>query len=216
MLKVVYLARRRPDVSHDELVTFWREVNVADVAAELRPDTYRVTFFGPKPAHDAHNWDGMAIVSFTDETRGRQVTEGLPAPARRNGFAEMLAEVIRFEVSEHVFFDRPGTGPTAGQTGVKLTFLVVPRPGVAHDRVVAHWVGVHGPAVAQPMAGIAGALRYVASPALERVGAYSGITELYYADGAASKAHGALLSEDGFRSLADNSIYLVGEELVVR
>ena len=61
-MKVVYLARRRPGVDHDALVRFWREVNVADVAAALRPDRYVVTFFQPHPKRPEHSWDGMAVV----------------------------------------------------------------------------------------------------------------------------------------------------------
>jgi hypothetical protein len=199
-------------VAHDELVRFWREVNVADVVAGLQPDRYEVTFFRPRPG--PHSWDGMAVVWFEDEARGRAVTEGLPEPARRNGFAELLGDVVRFEADEHTFFDRPAPAPAAAP--VELTFLVAPRPGASHQDVVRHWVDVHGPAVAAPMAAIPGARRYVATPAHAPAGGYSGVTQLTYDDRAASAAHASALVEDGFSALADNGIYLVGERLVVR
>lgn len=210
MLKIVYLARRRPDVDHDDLVTHWRDVNIPQVAAELRPDRYVVTFFDQHRAAGPHAWDGMACVWFDDEDRGRAVADPIPAPARRNGFADLLADVVRLEVDEHTFFDR-GPLPPGGR---KLTFLVVAHPGVAHQRVVEHWVGVHGPAVAAPMGSVPGARRYVASPARTPAGGYAGVTELYYADRAAAAAHAEALVDDGFTALADNRIFLVGSELV--
>ncbi len=214
MLKIVHLARRRPDVTHRALIAHWRDVNVAEVAAESEPDRYVVTFFRPAAAMAAHSWDGMAVVHFTDERRGLAMLEDLPPAARRNGFADLLAEVVRFRADEHVFFGDPTAVLPAG--AVKLTFLVVPRPGVHHAELVDHWVRVHGPAVAGPMTGIEGALRYVASPAHQPVGGYAGVTELCYASREASANHAAALVEDGFGRLADNSLFLVGEELIVR
>jgi hypothetical protein len=218
-MKVVYLARRRPGVDHDALVRFWREVNVADVAAALRPDRYVVTFFQPHPKRPEHSWDGMAVVWFDDEERGRAMTDGLPEAARRNGFADMLGDVVRFEADEHTFYERAGGQAGAPARGLKLTFLVVARPGVAPAKVKEHWVGVHGPAVAAPMAAIPGAVRYVASPALLESAPtdlpYVGVTELTYDGWDASGAHAAALGDDGFTALADNRIFLVGEELVV-
>jgi hypothetical protein len=124
-----------------------------------------------------------------------------------------LGDVARFEADEHVFFDRPASG----QAELKLTFLVVARPGVRHEQVTGHWVDVHGPAVAAPMAQIPGCVRYVASPATAAAPdlPYVGVTELTYTDWAASNAHAAALGDDGFTALADNRIFLVGEELVV-
>lgn len=214
MLKLVHLARRRPEVDHEALVRHWRDINVGQVAAEFAPDRYVVTFFRPPPAGSPHRWDGMAIVNFDDPARGLPLTRALPPAAQRNGFAAMLDEVVRFEADEHVLVGDPAAPLPDG--AVKLTFLVVARPGVEHRAVVRHWVDVHAPAVAAPMAAIPGALRYVASPAREQTGGYAGVTELCYADRAASQAHAAALVDDGFGALADNGIYLVGEELIVR
>jgi hypothetical protein len=213
VLKVVYLSKRRDGVSHDELVRMWRDVNVGDVARALRPDRYVVTFFQAHPKRPEHSWDGMAVVWFDDADRGRALTQGIPEPARRNGFADLLGDVVRFEADEHVFFDRPEAGPPA----LKLTFLVVARPGVSHEEVTGHWVGIHGPAVAAPMADIPGCRRYVASPAVASAAdlPYVGVTELSYDGWDASNAHAAALGDDGFTALADNRIFLVGEELVV-
>ncbi len=213
------------DVTHDDLVRFWRERNVVDVAAGLDPDRYEVTFFDPRSPRPDHAWDGMAVVWFTDGERGRRVTEPVPEPARRNGFAAMLDTVVRFEAAEHTFFDRLAGAP-APEGAVRLTFLVVARDGVSHAEVVDHWVGVHGPAVAAPMADLPGALRYVASPAVAGGAAgeanrpYVGVTEFLYADVASSKAHAAAVGLDGFELLADNTIFLAatapGSHLVVR
>ena len=225
MLKLVYLARRRSDLSHQALMAHWRDVNVADVAADLDPDRYVVTFFTPRPSASAssnaaerpHDWDGMATLVFDDPARGRALTESadLPQAAVRNGFAAMLGEVVRFEAREHVFFDGCEGGPLPDDAH-KLTFLVVGRPGVVTDEIIDHWLRVHGPNVAAPMATIAGALRYVASPAVAGEGPYVGVTELWYADRGAAKVHAAALSDDGFTALADNSIFLAGRELTVR
>lgn len=210
-MKIVYLARRRADLAHHDVVTHWRDVNIPDVAAELEPDRYTVTFFDERPHTTDHQWDGMAVVWFHDDDRGRSRTAAhVPEAARRNGFADMLEEVVRFEATEHTFVDR---GPLPPEVR-KLTFLVVPRPAVPHRAVVAHWIDVHGPAVAAAMADIPGALRYVASPAVAPAGGYAGITELFYADRGAAAAHAAALADDGFSALADNRVYFVGHEVV--
>jgi hypothetical protein len=126
----------------------------------------------------------------------------------------MLDEVLRFRADEHVLFGDPAVPLPSG--AVKLTFLVVPQPGADHRRLVEHWIGTHAPAVAAPMAQIDGALRYVASPALEPNGRYAGVTELCYASREASLAHAAALVDDGFGRFARNDVYLVGDELIVR
>ncbi len=215
VVKLVYLVRRRAGTSHDQLVRQWREVHTAQVAEALRPDRYVVTLFRPRGGDGAgeHDWDGMAALWFQDEARGLAIANREIAGAPGDDFAAMT-DVVRLRCEEHVFFDRPAE---AADEPLKLTFLVVARPGAAHADVVRHWVDVHGPAVAAPMAEVAGARRYVASPALAPGGGYTGVTELSYASRQASAAHAAALVDDGFGRLADNGIYLVAEdELVIR
>jgi hypothetical protein len=126
--------------------------------------------------------------------------------------ADLDATVVTLDTDPVVFFD---SGPLPPEP-LKLTLLVVPRRGETHEAVVRHWIDVHGPAVAGPMAAVPGALRYVASPARIPVAGYAGVTELWYADGPSSRAHAALLHGDGFGRLADNTIFLTGHELPPR
>jgi len=211
MLKVVSLARRPPGIDHDEFVGSWSEVVAGTIVAEMEPDRLVLTFFDQRAGTGPHLYDAMAQVGFVDADRGRRAV-GPATAGGRDRLGDLLDEVVRLVTDEHVLFDR---GPLTDGAR-KLTFLVVARADTPHEAVVSHWVAVHGPAVAAPMQGIAGALRYVASPSIERVGGYDGVTELWYADGAASKAHAAVLGDDGFTRLADNSIFLTGRERVVR
>jgi hypothetical protein len=157
------------------------------------PPGYVVTIFDQRAPDPLHRWDLMMIAAAPE------------APLIDAGDAEL----VTLETEPHQFYDH-GTMPADAR---KLTFLVVARPGVSHEDVVRHWIDIHGPAVAAPMAEVPGALRYVASPAVAPSAGYAGVTELWYADGPASRAHAALLGDDGFGRLADNTIFLVGREL---
>ncbi len=212
MLKVISLVRRRPELDHDRFAGLWEDVVADAVTGRLQPDRCVMTVFDQHRVVGAHQYDGMVVLVFSEPEKGRRVLDTAAAGGPRSEGTDLLGEVVRLETEEHVFFDRGSVPPQPR----KLTYLVVPRPGTTHAAVKHHWVSVHGPAVAAPMKDIPGALRYVASPAIEPTGVYSGVTELWYADRDASRAHAAAVTDDGFARLADNSIYLTGHELVVR
>ena len=205
MLKLVWLARRQPHLTHEELAARWGRADFSD----LGPDRHRLTIFDPHPGLGPHQHDGMAVLWFDDDDRGRRATAGMAEPPAPDDSGPLFEHVVRLETDEHVLHE--GDPLPAGAR--KLTFLVVPRAGTSHADVVRHWVDVHGPNVAAPMASIPGALRYVASPAVRPSGGYAGVTELWYADRAAAQAHAAALSDDGFARLADNTIFLTGREV---
>jgi hypothetical protein len=211
MLKRVFGVKRRAGVRHDELVAVWRDEHVPNVVRDLAPDRYTVSFFRQR---DDTAFDGMAILGYDDEERGRAAfrrSEPLPA-AFRDGLVERSQRAATFDATtEHVQVDGP-RGP------FKSVVWVTKRPGVPMADLVGHWREVHAPNIAAAAEGIGG-FRYVVSIAedLGDEAPYHGIAEFWYDDAEAWKAHGRHVRPDGFEDLAEMGpgTRLIGEELVV-
>jgi hypothetical protein len=212
MLKRVFGVRRRAGVPHDEVVAAWREEHIPNVVRDLQPDRYAVSFFRQR---DDTAFDGMAVLAWDDEERGRAISR--PAqPLQRcydDALTERVGPAVVFEATlEHVAADGP-RGP------FKSVFWVTKRPGVAMGDLVRHWVDVHAPNVAGAAAGLGG-FRYVISvgEGLPDDAPYHGIAEFHYEGVEAWKAHGRALQPDGFEELTDikPGVRLIGEEVLVR
>lgn len=212
MLKRVFGVKRRAGVPHDELVAAWREEHVPNVVRDLGPDHYAVSFFRQQ---EGTAFDGMAVLAWDDEARGRELSR--PATPLQRCYDDALtsraAPAVVIEATlEHVAADGP-RGP------FKSVVWVTKRPGVPMGELVRHWVEVHAPNVAGAAAGVGG-FRYVISvgEGLPDTAPYHGVAEFHYDDIEAWKAHGRVLQPDGFEALADvkPGARLIGEELVVR
>lgn len=212
MLKRVFGVRRRAGVPHDELVAAWREEHIPNVVRDLAPDRYAVSLFRQR---DDTAFDGMAILAWDDEERGRAATRPTDPlqSCYRDALTERAGPAVVFDATlEHVAADGP-RGP------FKSVVWVTKRPGVAMDELVRHWVDVHAPNVAGAAAGLGG-FRYVISvgEGLPDDAPFHGIAEFHYEDVAAWKAHGEVLQPDGFEQLTDikPGVRLIGEEVLVR
>jgi hypothetical protein len=209
----VFGVKRRRGVPHDELVAAWREEHVPNVVRDLDPDHYAVSFFRQR---DDTAFDGMAILAWDDEARGRQLAR--PATPLQACYDDALtaraaSPAVVFEATlEHVASDGP-RGP------FKSVAWVTKLPGVPMDELVRHWVDVHAPNVTRAAAGVGG-FRYVISvgEGLPDDAPYHGIAEFHYESVDAWKAHGRELQPDGFEKLTElkPGARLIGEELLVR
>lgn len=214
MLKRLFGVKRRAGVPHDELVAAWREEHVPNVVRDLDPDRYAVSFFRQQ---EGTLFDGMAVLAWDDEARGRAVSR--PAKPLQRAYDDALtaraAPAVVFEATlEHVAADGP-RGP------FKSVVWVTKRPGVPMDELVHHWVDVHAPNVAgaAATAGVGG-FRYVISvgEGLADDAPFHGVAEFHYESKDAWKAHGQVLQPDGFEKLTElkPGARLIGEELLVR
>jgi hypothetical protein len=211
-LKTLVPIRRRNEVSHDELVTFWRDVHMPGVVAHMRPDHYSVTLFdeaGDRVAPE-ERYDGMATLWFDDAARGRQMQgRTMPAEVAGDGFGDRIVfPMARLDSTEHVIVDGPREA-----AGFKFVALVRARPGVGPNELRRHWLDVHAPNVASDMVA-AGGLRYVVSIADQgsRPAEYAGVAELWYRDKAAWKAHA--VSDDGFNAMTRVVFLRSAQELI--
>lgn len=210
MIKLVFLVKRADHVTHEELVAHWRDIHLPGVAKHMNPDHYRVTFFEQR---DDAAFDGMAVLCFDDAERGRYLTgEGTPAAVRGDGFSELVQQPFALlECEEHVIVDGPRP-----EEALKLTALVKRKEGVSSDTLYRQWLEVHAPNVARALDSTEGALRYQISFATQGKSdpRFAGLAELWYASGAASRAHAEKISDDGFGRYAENAGMLIGREVV--
>lgn len=216
-VKMMYLIKRRPTTSREELIAHWFANHMPPVIArqeqareEGRPHAWRyiVTLFDPRGDRPLP-WDGVAQLWFADAP---------PRPDRPSGevptdsFQEKAEPYWPWPTREYVAID--GALPIepsklsppfpCTRSGVfKATFLVSAKPGVAFDALFDHWLDVHVPNVRASMQAIGG-LRYVVSHSLEpETAPYAGMAELYFPDAAAFKAFNEHVQPDGMEELSE-------------
>lgn len=220
-IKTLTLARRRTEVSHEQLEAHWRDPHAPGVAAHMKPDRYAITFFAQR--NDRVPFDGMAALFYADADRAASLTGRNTPPAVANdGWVDRVEQpMIRLQVDEHVIVPGPGgldgTPATSAQreAAFKMTFLVKANEGEDIDAIHRHWLELHAPNVASNFAA-SGGVRYVINLAPRlgggRAQPYVGIAELSYRDRDAFKSH--LIDDDGFNART-NGLGLQGRELVV-
>lgn len=224
-VKMLYLIRRRPEASHQELIAHWFANHMPGViqgqarqAERGRPHAtrYQATLFEPDH-HGDLPWDGFAQLWFAEEP---------PAPVEPHGtvpadsFQERAEPYRPWATTEHVVLDgsdrlpvRPLTlnppFPTTRSGFFKVTFLVAAKPGIDHGELFAHWLDVHVPNVRAVM-GQVGGFGYIVNhsrrPAEEP---YAGMAELYFPDEAAWAEFRATIRPDGMERWTDGSATVV-------
>ncbi len=213
MLKRIFAVRRRDGVDHDKLVAAWEGEHVANVVADMDPDRYAVTFFRQRPDSI---FDGMAALGFEDGARGR--AQFTPTDPPRASASDELSRsagkgTFIFDATERVMADGP-RGP------FKSVVFVTKKPGVPMADFAGHWLEVHAPNAINSSDTADGGFRYVTSIGhdLPDDARFHGITEVYYDNSAAWKAHGARIRPDGFDEVAivAPDAFFVGRELLVR
>ena len=210
MFKLIVLARRRADISHDELVSRWRETRIPAVIANARPDRYRVTIFDPG---DKVPYDGMDTLWFDDAERAEAwLASAALASEQGDGFSEFTDNrPVSLLCEERVIVDG-----TYAEGAVKLTGLINPKAGVDADTFYTSWREDHAPNVARSLRATSGGLRYVVSPVT--LGGpdpdFAGVAETYYENAAAAQAHLKSLKPDDFLQYVEFAGFLTGREIV--
>ena len=222
--KMMYLIRRKPTTSREELVAHWFANHMPEVIARqtqskdsgrLHAWRYIATLFEPdKDGH--HPWDGVAQLWFD---------EALPRPRTAHGtrpsdtFQQKAEPYVPWGTREHVVIDgsdhlpvEPLTlndpFPCTRSNFFKVTFLVKTKEGADFEDLFEHWLDVHVPNVAATMDKVGG-FRYVVSLSLEpQAEPYAGMAELYFADESGWRDYRQVIEPDGMEQWVDGSATL--------
>lgn len=226
--KMIYLIKRRPTASREELVVNWFANHMPAVIAgqhaqrergRLHAWRYIATLFDAQ-RDGTHPWDGMAQLYFDEVVPAPPVPHGTE-PA--DTFQQKAEPYSPWATTEYVVIDgagapalevRPNTlndpFPCTRSGYLKVTFLVGAQDGIDHDAFHRHWLEVHVPNVRDVM-GRVGGLRYVVSHSVEPGTApYGGMAELWFPDAEVFKAFNATIEPDGMERFtrADRTLVL--------
>lgn len=234
--KMVYLIKRRPETSREELIAHWFANHMPNVIArnaQAKADGnpsashYVATLFDEQPdgALDDNRlvWDGAAQLWYDAPLPHPAGPSGEPP---RDTFQEKVHPYWPWATQEYVAVDGPlplnpptlnPPFPCTRSGFVKQVSLVPVRQGVSPQALFDHWLDVHLPNVVETLKKVGG-FRYVVSLSLDMANApYAGMPELYFPDVATQQAFWAEIKPDGFQNFADaeNTVrFRCGTEMV--
>lgn len=231
--KMMFLIRRRPTASREELIAHWFAnhmpgviANQEKAAAEGRPHAWRylATLFDAG-ADGTSPWDGVAQLWFD---------RPLPRPSRpfgepaRDSFQQKAQPYFPWPTVEYVIVDGSERLPVEPLTlnapfpctrsgFFKVTILVAVIPDTNFVELARHWLTVHAPNVASALTR-AGGFRYVVSMSLDpSPEPYAGMAELYFPDASAWQRFRRLTQPDGMERWLDSDATLTftsGTEMI--
>jgi EthD domain-containing protein len=217
--KMMYLIKRRPTTSREELVAHWFANHMPlvlqrqrDSAAGGKPHArrYIATLFEPNQ-NGEHPWDGIAQLWW-----GKR----LPRPREPHGtqptdtFQQKVEPYLPWATAEHVVIDpsrhlrvEPLTlnapFPCTRSGFLKVNYLVKARPDTDFGRFYDHWLRVHVPNVASTMHAVKG-FGYVVSHSMDpQFEPYAGLAELYFDDESGWAQYKAAIRPDGMQEWVD-------------
>lgn len=217
--KMMYLIRRKPTTSREELIVHWFAnhmpiviANQHKYAAQNRPHArrYLATLFHAMP-DGTHPWDGVAQLWWD---------RAFPKPAAPFGitptdtFQQKAEPYWPWATTEYVAVDGGDALPAAPLTlnapypstrsgFCKITYLVRARPDTDFAAFFQHWLNVHRPNVVKTLADVGG-FRYVISHSIDPQNEpYAGMAEIYFPNDAAWLRFGQMLKSDGMERWVD-------------
>ena len=217
--KMMYLIKRKPETSREELVVHWFANHMPaviqsqkDGAARkrLHATRYIATLFDAD-ASGEHPWDGVAQLWWP---------RALPKPKTgfgaepRDTFQQKAEPYMPWATREYVVIDgsehlstEPLTlnapYPMTRSGFFKVSFLVTAKPGTDYDVFFKHWLEVHVPNVRETMQAVDG-FRYAVSHSLEPADEpYAGMAELYFHDPDGWAGYRQRIKADGMERWVD-------------
>jgi len=186
MLKIIFLCRRRPDITREQYAAFVLEGH-APLALKHHPTLLRyvinIAEGSPPGGPEIDSLPALYFESLEDfserlydSVEGREII-------RRDVARFMAGGADTYSTTEYV--QRKSAPPTApiGQRspGAKETWLLQRREGMSRQAFVDHWLHVHVPLA---LASRSGLVQYVASVVEARLSEtgerWDGIAELHY------------------------------------
>jgi uncharacterized protein (TIGR02118 family) len=219
MVKLVFLCRRRSDITHDRYTDLLLSGHVP-LALKHHPAMrrYVVNIVEQTPA----GWDALDSIGelwfdslddfrdrLYDSPAGRQIVE--------RDVARFMGGADAYVTTEHLqkkFAATPVSGTRSA--GVKLVCPVIRRSGMTHADFVEHWLNRH---VALALAHHPGMTKYVTNVVEQRLGNagpdLDGIAELHFASAQALSA-GMFDSAAGERLIRDDMARFIGRTAAYR
>jgi hypothetical protein len=220
-VKMMYLIKRRPTTSREELVAHWfanhmplviQEARDQQAAGEPHARRYLATLFDAN-AQGAHPWDGVAQLWWDT---------ALPRPTVPHGttptdtFQQKAEPYVPWATTEYVVLEGSENLPVEPLTlnapypctrsgFFKVTVLVKAKPSAAFAPFFEHWLQVHIPTVQATMQQVGG-FRYVVSLSIDpEAEAYAGMGELYFPDASGWTRYLETRKSDGMEQWIDSA-----------
>ena len=225
---MLYLIKRRPSMSREELVAHWFANHMPlviqaqhDQAARGRPHArrYIATLFDAN-THGEQPWDGMAQLWWDTPLAMPKVPHGT-TPS--DTFQQKAEPYVPWASTEYVVIDgsenlevEPLTlnapFPCTRSGFYRVSYLVKAREGADFAEFYAHWLNTHVANVRSVMEQVAG-FRYVVSHSIDpQAEPYAGLAELYFHDEAGWARYREAIKPDGMEKWVDRdgTMVLVG------
>lgn len=217
--KMLYLIKRRPETSRDELIAHWYANHMPAVIARMERDAekgrphatrYLATLFQPD-AEGNQAWDGVAQLWWDDVVAQPAEPHGTTPT---DSFQERAETYVPWATTEYVVIDGSdrlpvipltlnAPFPTTRSGFFKMTSLVKAQQGADIAALFDHWLNVHVPNVRANMENVGG-LRYVVSHSIDPEQAdYVGMAELYFDDEPGWRAFVKAFQPDGLEQWTD-------------
>lgn len=216
---MIFLIKRRDDVSREELIMQWYKNHMpAVIAAQDRArdrgrdgaSRYIAQLFNASNKAML-SWDGMAQLWFAEPQRpsptnhGNEPTDTFQQKAAPY-FSWATREYVVMDGSEHLNVEPLTLNepyPSTRSGFFRVNYLVPARDGVDYDAFYQHWLDVHVPNIRGWMEE-AGGFRYVVSHSFYPAEApYAGMAELYFPDEDAWRRCQSLMRADGMEKFVD-------------
>lgn len=222
--KMMYLIKRRPETSREELVAHWFANHMpividgqSQLQAKGKPHAgrYLATLFDPDK-NGEHLWDGVAQLWWE---------QALPKPEKPFGteptdsFQQKAEPYLPWATTEYVVLDpdlstQPLTlnapYPMTRSGFYKVTFLVGTEAGTDHPALYKHWLEVHRLNVLEVLKAVGGIgykISHSISPESEP---FAGMAELYFNDESGWRDYLATIQPDGMeRWVSDAKTFVV-------
>lgn len=229
--KMMYLIKRRPETSREELIAHWFANHMPDViarnleagaAGKRHAEHYVATLFDPKDGK-RQVWDGVAQLWYAEALSRPETAHGA-TPS--DTFQEKAEPYWPWATREYVVMNGalPLEPPTLNapfpctRSGFfKVTFLVPLKEGADRAELLEHWLDIHIPNVRQTMEAVGG-FRYVVSHSLEPASEpCAGMAELYFPNASGWARYRENIKDDGMGKWIDRetmSIFHSGTEMV--
>jgi uncharacterized protein (TIGR02118 family) len=219
MVKLIFLCRRRPDITHDRYAELLLSGHVP-IALKHHPTMrhYVVNIVEQTP----DGWDALDSIgelSFDSREDFRERLYDSPAGKAvvERDVAGFMGGADAYATTEHVQ-KRPAAAVVFGtrSAGIKLVCPVVRRDGMGHDEFVQHWLTRHVPLALTHHPGLTKYVTNVVNQRISRSGPdLDGIAELHFPSVEALRT-GMFDSPDGERIIRDDIARFIGRSAAYR
>ena len=220
LAKMIFLIKRRPDSSREELIMHWYKNHMPAVISSQKRARERGGGAHKYIAQlfDTSNkatmaWDGMAQLWFDEpQPPMKQLAGTTPSDT----FQENAAPYFSWATKEYVVIDGSEKLSTAPLTlndpypstrsgFFRVNYLVPAQQGVDFEKFYEHWLRVHVPNVQEWMTAANG-FRYIVSHSIyPQEAPYAGMAELYFKNAEDWAKYQSFVRADGMENFVDGA-----------